>query len=197
MLEILQGASTDECPICLTALSSCKVASIRRCSHQFHVDCITASLKYSTRCPSCRKSLSDPQGKSPSGTMKVTSSPSITCQGFSVGAFKINYSLPSAMQHMYHDNPGTRHRGTERVAYVPSNGEGPLLLRRLKYAFRRGLTFTVGTSLTSGARDVIIWSSIHHKTSLAGGAHGYPDPGFFANCNYELDALGVPAGVDL
>jgi deltex-like protein len=197
MMEIIQGASTDECAICLSELSSRDVASLRVCGHHFHVDCITSSLQHSTRCPSCRKALSEPQGKSPSGTMTITSSSSITCQGFPIGAFAITYSLPAGQQHIYHDNPGTNYRGTTRVAYIPSNAEGQLLLRRLKYSFRRGLTFTVGTSLTSGASNVVIWSSVHHKTTLSGGTHGYPDPGFFANCNDELDALGVPAAVDL
>jgi deltex-like protein len=66
------------------------------------------------------------------------------------------------------------------------------LLKRLQYAFSHGLTFTVGTSLTSGLSNSVVWASIHHKTSPSGGAYGFPDVNYFANCNLELDSLGVP-----
>lgn len=75
-----------------------------------------------------------------------------------------------------------------------SNTDGQELLKRLKYAFLHGLTFTVGTSITTGAKNQCTWASIHHKTSPSGGvqAHGFPDPNYFKNCNAELDGLGVP-----
>ena len=88
-------------------------------------------------------------------------------------------------------------KGTTRIAYLPDCAEGQQLLKRLEYAFTRGLTFTVGTSLTSGATNVVVWGSIHHKTSSSGGVHGYPDVGYFFNCNAELDALGVPLADEL
>ena len=73
--------------------------------------------------------------------------------------------------------------------------DGQNLLKRLKYAWLHGLIFTIGTSLTSGAHDQCTWASVHHKTCRSGGVakHGYPDPGYFVNCNQELDSLGVPA----
>ncbi len=75
-----------------------------------------------------------------------------------------------------------------------SNLDGQALLKRLKYAFLHGLTFTVGTSLTTGRDNQCTWASIHHKTSRSGGvrSHGFPDADYFNNCNAELDALGVP-----
>ena len=53
----------------------------------------------------------------------------------------------------------------------------------------------VGTSLTSGAHSQCTWASVHHKTCMTGGIekYGYPDPGYFVNCNQELNNLGVPA----
>ena len=80
---------------------------------------------------------------------------------------------------------------------MPDNDEGRNLLKRLKYAFTHGLTFTIGTSLTTGQSNVVTWSSIHHKTNLRGGAHGFPDPSYISNANEELDALGVPASSEL
>jgi deltex-like protein len=37
-----------------------------------------------------------------------------------------------------------------------------------------------------------VWNSIHHKTSLDGGPHGFPDPNYIDNCNAEMTALGIP-----
>jgi len=54
------------------------------------------------------------------------------------------------------------------------------------------LTFTIGTSLSTGQPNRIVWASIHHKTSTSPGPHGYPDTGYFINANEELDALHVP-----
>jgi Deltex C-terminal domain len=51
----------------------------------------------------------------------------------------------------------------------------------------------------SGRVHLVTWASIPHKTSKSGGPehHGFPDPDFFDVCNQELDALHVPAAVDL
>ena len=58
-------------------------------------------------------------------------------------------------------------------------------------AFKRKLTFMVGTSLTTGEKNVIVWAGIHHKTSLTGGVHGYPDPKYFENLFTELKDRGI------
>ena len=89
-------------------------------------------------------------------------------------------------------SPGVAFSGDHRAAYLPDNTEGLLLLKRLEYAFSRGLSFSVGTSITRNKADVVTWSSIHHRTSPSGGAFSFPDPNYFHNCNEELDALGVP-----
>ena len=82
---------------------------------------------------------------------------------------------------------------------ITSNADGQALLKRLKYAFLHGLTFNVGTSMTTGATNQCTWASIHHKTSPSGGvqAHGYPDPDYFKNCNTEMDSMGVPPATSL
>jgi deltex len=93
--------------------------------------------------------------------------------------------------------PATRFTGTTRYAYLPNNLEGRRLLKRLEYAFKHGLTFTVGDSLTTRAKNTVIWSTIHHRTSRTAGPFGYPDLGYIYNCNEELDRLGVPPADDL
>ena len=60
-------------------------------------------------------------------------------------------------------------------------------------AWERGLTFTVGTSVTTGATDTIVWNEIHHKTESHSNysGHGYPDPNYLDNVLGELAAQGV------
>ena len=185
-----------ECSICLDSLSTMKAVKIK-CGHVFHKRCISSALSQTGKnsCPVCRKLMGEPQGSMPSGTMTLTSS-TVTCQGYQgYGSIVIHYAISPGVQQNYMTNPGQRFTGANRTAYVPNNLEGRRLVKRLKYAFQRGLTFVVGTSMTTGQQNVVTWSSIHHKTSPSGGAraHGFPDAGYFANANEELNNLGVPS----
>jgi hypothetical protein len=121
------------------------------------------------------------------------------CPGFAADTttIQITYSIPSGTQKSYHQNPGTSYSGTSRTAYLPNNVEGRHLLSRLKFAFTHGLTFTIGTSLTTHLPNCVVWSSIHHKTSLSGGSHSFPDPAYLDNTNESLDALNVPEAAQL
>ena len=129
--------------------------------------------------------------------MTIRQDPALTCSGYDPGAIIIDYSLGGGIQKAYHPNPGAPYGSASRRAFPPDNTDGHNLLKRLNYAFRHGLTFCVGTSLTTGVPNVITWSSIHHKTSLTHGPHGFPDIGYFSNSNEELDSLGVPAAENL
>ena len=55
------------------------------------------------------------------------------------------------------------------------------------------MTFVVGTSITTGRKNTVVWNGIHHKTSLYGGPtyFGYPDPNYFNRVKEELAARGV------
>lgn len=119
----------------------------------------------------------------------------VRCSGYHNDSIVITYNIPPSLQLSYHSNPGQRHQGKHAVAYLPNSVEGQDLLKRLKYAFMHGLTFTVGTSMTTGVQNQCTWGSIHHKThtSRGVGCHGFPDPNYFENCNKELDYLNVPA----
>ena len=186
--------SKEDCVICMDSLcNSTRVVRLRECGHEYHEKCIKDSLKSFPTCPVCRALISKLQGKGPSGTMSITTS-SILCNGYesSGRSLVITYTMPSGTQMSYHDNPGERYQGTTRIAYLPDIEEGRKLLKRLKFAWKRGLTFSIGTSLTTRQPNCITWASIHHKTSPSRGPHGFPDPGFFVNCNGELDSLGVP-----
>ncbi|GKY98091.1 E3 ubiquitin-protein ligase dtx3l [Mayamaea pseudoterrestris] len=194
----LRSVINSGCVICLLPLQTQQVGQVSGCNHQFHYACILSAAAHSGRCPLCCANFAEPQGKMPSGSMKIVTNPWIACEGYSsTQSIVITYNIPSGAQKNYHPNPGRSFSGTRRVAYLPDDELGRKLLTRLAYAFTRGLTFTVGTSLTTGASDCVTWSSIHHKTSRCKGPHGYPDPCYMWNCNKELDVLGVPKAADL
>ena len=196
-IEKVDTSSEEDCPICMCPLDGDSVVKLSDCGHMYHKECLEQAVARAPKCPICRVPVGDPQGHCPSGTMSVHVC-SQRCASFeSYRTIQISYQMNNGTQKSYHPNPGTSFTGAHRMAYLPNNEDGKNLLKRLKYAWRHGLSFTVGTSLTTGASNVVVWSSIHHKTSLAGGVHGFPDPGYFTNCNTELDGLAVPASEDL
>lgn len=184
----------EDCVICHHTLSNHNCVALARCQHVFHDDCIQRALKAKLQCPVCRLQYGVRQGTSPSGKMNVYQQLLTTCSGHPKGTIVIEYDMLSSTQREYHPNPGDRHASKFVRAYLPITLDGQDLLRRLKYAFVHGLTFSVGTSATSGRDNVVTWASVHHKTSTGGGVqrHGYPDADYLNNCNCELDGLGVP-----
>ena len=83
---------------------------------------------------------------------------------------------------------GANYSGTRRNAFLPGNPDGIEVLGLLILAFQRKLTFLVGTSLTTGRKDTVVWAGIHHKTSESGGVScfGYPDETYFARVKGEM-----------
>jgi len=87
-----------------------------------------------------------------------------------------------------------RYRGFgNRTAFIPDNKQGRELLELYKIAFERKHSFRIGQSLTTGMKHCVVWSDIHHKTSLSGGPtrFGYPDETFFARVKDELKGKGI------
>jgi Deltex C-terminal domain/Ring finger domain len=188
----------ETCTICWEALNvddaAAKVVQIRSCLHLFHADCFNASIQHDTKCPVCRAPIcAEPIGHSPSGTMQI-SLLNQPCPGFNCDStWQLDYHLPSGhCQYPYHENPGHSYSGAHRTAFLPNAPLGRELLARLQYAWMHGLLFRVGTSVTTGVSNTVVWSSIHHKTSLDGGAHGFPDDSYLANCHEALDQVHVP-----
>ena len=197
------GVHNEECACCLDLLfgdGAGPVIQLNKCGHVFHKACMEKAISFQGKqCPKCRTSLAQPQGKCPSGTMTVSiMSDGRQCPGFpdSTGVIRIQYLIPSGIQAAYHDTPGRAFTGDGRTAYLPLNDAGKQVLSRLRYAFMRGLIFRVGTSLTSGKKDTITWGTIHHKTSLSGGPHGFPCDNYMANVNKALDNHKVPPADD-
>jgi len=90
-------------------------------------------------------------------------------------------------------SPGQSYPGTARIAYIPDTPEGQQVLGLLKKSFSRGLTFTIGRSVTRGQDNLIVWNGIHHKTSMTGGAahYGYPDQEYLKRVQEELADKGI------
>jgi deltex-like protein len=80
-----------------------------------------------------------------------------------VGSWVVSYSFHDGYKN------GVQYRGTRRIAYVPDTVEGREVLFLLIKAFKRKVTFTVGDSVTTGRKNVVVWNSIHHKTHTHGG----------------------------
>ncbi|KAJ3027191.1 putative E3 ubiquitin-protein ligase dtx2 [Rhizophlyctis rosea] len=101
-----------------------------------------------------------------------------------LGAYAILYSISSSPT-----APG--HTGTTRLALVPFTEKyGNTILIRLIASFYYHHTFTVGTSLTTGRSNVVVWNGVHHRTEVKG-AFGFPDVGWEGRVSEELDGKGV------
>lgn len=101
----------------------------------------------------------------------------------SVGAWIIEYNFRGGVL-----PNGKRYSGTGRAAYLPDDDDGRKVLALLVKAFERRHTFIVGTSVTTGRADTVVWSGIHHKTNTHGGssAFGYPDDTYLNRVTLEL-----------
>ena len=152
--------------------------------HFFHIECINNLLgeKESFKCPVCSKIYGILMGDMPPGQFRAYII-NDRCSGYNCNTIVINYNIHS----------GSGYSGTSRTSYLPNNPEGREVLALLKVAFDRRLTFTVGTSVTTGRKNTVVWNGIHHKTSLFGGptAYGYPDENYFNRVKEELAAKGV------
>ena len=57
--------------------------------------------------------------------------------------------------------------------------------------FKRRMTFSVGTSLTTGQTNTTVWAGVHHKSSKNPGPFGYPDPTYLSRVAEELKMRGI------
>ena len=156
------------CPVCLEKNVVNPVIT-HCCQKTFCKACLDNALVHSPYCPTCKIPLRKITGNQPDGTMNHHTS-RMSLPGYeSCGTIIIKYLIPSGIQGPNHPYPGTQFFGTSRTAFLPDNLEGREVLGLLKKAFDRRLVFTVGTSITSGASNTVVWNDIHHKTNTHGG----------------------------
>ena len=176
----------DSCAICLEDLK--EGIQLEKCNgHYFHRECIGRCLGVSGKCPMCNKAYIFQKGNQPEGYMKIFYDRQLKLGNFDTGSIIIKYIFTDGIQADNHPNPGIPYTGTIRQAFLPYNEKGTEVVEKLKLAFDRKLIFTIGTSLTSGLNNQIIWNGIHHKTALEG-IYGYPDDDYLMRVSEELDA---------
>ncbi len=180
-----------QCPLCkIPLMRNGKVVQIVNCGHIFHRKCLDKHMEKTSCCPDCSIAVNNEhwRGTMPSGTM-VISQISSHCAGFDGHqTVMIEYMIPSHLQKLYHPRPGSPFiSDLKYFAFIPASIEGMKLVKRLKFAFSRGLTFKVSNS------NCLVWG-ITHKTSQLG---QYPDASYISRCNMELDLLNVPSALEL
>ena len=132
--------------------------------------CLEKALAFSPCCPTCKYPIRPNIGNQPDGTMTWHIINSALPGYNQCATIAIKYFFPDGIQNQYHPNPGRQYHGTARTAYLPNCREGQEVLALLKRAFDQRLVFTVGTSVTTGMNNAVVWNDIHHKTSMHGGA---------------------------
>lgn len=187
-----------DCSVCMESLreGDQEVVQLTQCGHQIHFDCFVAYMTNAQRraCWICGAYFWRPLGNMPPGRMTHSvMQGSLPGHPDADGIISIDYSFRGGTQGPEHLRPGVPFSGTHRIAYLPNNEEGQLVLRLLEKAFECKLTFTVGDSVTSGAQNTVVWNNIHHKTSMHGGpqSYGYPDATYLDRLKEELASLGI------
>jgi len=186
---------SENCSICLCELDN-DVVRLSQCKdHYFHSQCISECFKDGfLKCPLCSIIYGTQRGIQPPGEMKITFQSHSPLSSYeNVPTIRIDYSIPNGIQGPEHPNPGVPYSGTLRSCFLPYTHEAIVLLELLIVAWTRRLIFTVGTSVTTGQQNCVVWNGIHHKTAVSGGSsnYGYPDPGYFDRVTKELEAFGI------
>lgn len=187
----------SECIICMDEITQSAGIILPICGHIFHEQCAANMLKANGKCAQCQHHFLQQIGTQPkNGVMSTHIYPPGSCPlagNEQFGTISIRYNFPNGTQGREHPNPGRRYHGTSRQAYLPDTPEGHDILRLLTLCFNRRLTFTIGTSITTGQSDCVVWNGVHHKTNTHGGSShfGFPDPTYFSRVKDELRAKGI------
>jgi deltex-like protein len=140
------------------------------------------------QCPTCKQIYGVKQGDCPPGTMTYRLINRSLSGYEDCHTIEITYDIRSGTQ----DGVAYVVHGFPRNGYLPHNDKGLQVLTLLAKAWERRLTFTVGTSVTTGMSNVVVWNEIHHKTSMVDvHGHGYPDPKYLDNVLGELTSQGI------
>ena len=190
------GSDSEKCVICMCEFDETDpIVQLSYCAeHYFHPACIEACRGTSEflKCPVCTRAYGIVIGDMPCGSLQIVNFPQgqLCIDGFpDVPTIVIQYTMPSGTQ------SGAHYSGTGRTAFFPATPEGIQTVKLLLLAFERRLTFTVGTSVTTGRQNAVVWNGIHHKTNVTGGPtrYGYPDTGYFFRVREELICKGISA----
>lgn len=184
--------SYEDCEICYESFDGNNKTEWKQlfCGHKVCTNCykkiniegktMSGVTHTSVKCPFCQISTGVIVGICPNGTMKVRTLQS-PCAGYeNCGSIEIHYYINDDNYYL------------NRLAYLPNNEEGLQILKLLEIAWDRRVSFTIGTSVTTGVENTVVWN-IHHKTNQTGGVgyFGYPDATYFQRVKWELEAYGI------
>lgn len=159
----------------------------------FNRSTVLRALRCSARCPGCDYLLPSLPGPQPAGRMSIERHRLQYCEGHEqFGTLVVAFSFPCGVQGAQHISPGQRYEGVLRTGFYPDNEEGQACVRLLRRAFERGRAFIVGSSLTTGRENTVVYA-IHQKSRSDGGAalHGWPDPTYLQRLSSECAAFGI------
>merc|ERR1712154_184538 len=150
------------------------VVSLTSCGHSFHAACLTGLVEHQAgqrhvQCPNCQTIHGLKTGNMPTTGKMMYTRHSTSLPGYSDdGMIIIKYVFNNGVQDETHPNPGKPFyaKGFPRTAFLPGNRKGERVLKMLITAFQRGLTFTIGRSMSRGEDDCVTWNGIHHKTVI-------------------------------
>jgi len=145
---------------------------------------IVQFLDASPKCPNCGH-LYQISGTQPPGMLDIFS----TSSSWITGVFH----FPSGFQGPRQENPRKPYRGRNQKIYYPNTTDGREAIRLVKKTFMRGSLFTIGTSVTTGCKNMVVFGGIHLKTAITGGPtnHGYPDNTWFARLKGECASRNI------
>jgi len=192
----------DQCVLCLeTFTQQDKVVIPMNCNgHYFHQKCpslnisIKDYIQETKQCPACKRRYGTVIGNMPNGYMHVNIL-DMALPGFEqFKTIQITFDFPSGIQTDNHPNPGMYYSAEYRTAYLPDSPEGRKVLVLIRKAWNQKILFTIGTSITRGLDDCIIYNGIHFKTvpfATSTEPWGWPDSTYLYRIVQELNDKGV------
>ncbi|XP_059159534.1 probable E3 ubiquitin-protein ligase DTX2 [Physella acuta] len=115
--------------------------------------------------------------------MIVTYRPELPVPGtLDSGIYLIEYIIPNGVQNISHPAPGKPYVGCQFQAFVPATEEGSNVLKLLRVAFLRRLTFTIDKDQKTS------WNGIY---LLLHNINQHIVPNYLKKVTAELNAKGV------
>jgi len=185
------GTQGEDCLICCVEFPTApQYWQVLKCQHKVCNVCwnkiTTSGTTMSgqqhtfTKCPFCQTCSGVEIGSCPIGNMTTYQIPGFIPGYEQFGTIQINYNISQGKYKL------------NRTAFLPASPEGNRVCNLLAIAWNRRLTFSIGTSMTTGQQDTLVWN-VHHKTSVQGSvqSHGYPDPTYLDRVKDELKQYNI------
>ncbi|XP_048416880.1 uncharacterized protein si:busm1-163l24.3 isoform X1 [Stegostoma tigrinum] len=186
------GLEAQELIKSATSCSACKQGGCLvklDCGHDLCKECSRIS---ESSCPECHQTTHSIKNENQCLGSLESALLHISLPGFIRDlTLKITYYIPDGIQRECDPNPGQPFKGGIFQAFLPDNANGRKILRLLREAFTRGLTFKIVSGPSGLAR--VTWNDIPHKTKTSGGIsqQAYPDSSYLKNVLAALENHGI------